>query len=425
MKQEVTIPEVGESVTQGTLTAWLKKDGEFVTSGEDLFELETDKATLAVPSPDSGVLSIEVEAGSEVNVGQVVATLKPGEKPENTGTLLKGDQVQVKEQKTLSPSVLRVVTGYNMEPNTIRGTGKDGRITKKDVLQEVEQRQKNAVEAEPEAVKTTIPGMTTPPDTKKEVPVAQGPVPTPSAVEIEKVAPSAPSERQTRVKMTTIRMRIAERLVESKQNAAHLTTFNEINMAEVMDIRNSYREDFEKKHGIRLGFMSFFVKACCSALAEFPEVNAMIEGDEILYNNFFDIGVAVSTDRGLLVPVVRDADRLSFAEIETKIRGFAQKAREKKLSPDELVGGTFTITNGGVFGSLLSTPIPNPPQTAILGMHAIQKRPVAVNDEIVIRPMMYVALTYDHRIIDGKQAVSFLVRIKELIEDPKRLLLDI
>ena len=225
--------------------------------------------------------------------------------------------------------------------------------------------------------------------------------------------------------MTTIRKKTAQRLVASRQNAAHLTTFNELDMTNVMRIREEYRESFQEKHGIRLGFMSFFVKACCSALADYPEVNAYLEEDQIVYNNFYDVGIAVSTDRGLLVPVLKDADRKSFAEIESAIRDFAARAQGKKLTVDELSGGTFTITNGGVFGSLLSTPIPNPPQTAILGMHAIQKRAVVVDDEIVIRPMMYVALTYDHRLIDGREAVSFLVRVKELIEDPHRLMLDI
>jgi len=393
MKTEVEVPEVGESVTEGTITSWLKKDGEFVSEGDDLFELETDKATLSIPSPASGVLSIVVQEGSEVNVGQVVASLETDKKQKKTPPQ-KAEISKSQPQQTqtvtepLSPAVRRLVNEHALQPEEIAGTGKDGRITKKDVLEKLERG--------------------------------------------EQIKPPAPSEiplpvkdRQTRVKMTTIRRRTAERLVSAKQNAAHLTTFNEVDMERIVHIREQHRESFEKKYGVRLGFMSFFVKTCCAALSVYPEVNAYIEGDEIVYNNFYDIGIAVSVERGLLVPVLRDADKMSFAEIETTIKDFAERARNKKLSIDNLQGGTFTITNGGVFGSLLSTPIPNPPQTAILGMHAIQKRPIVVADEVVVRPMMYVALTYDHRLIDGREAVSFLVKMKELLEDPHRLLLEI
>jgi 2-oxoglutarate dehydrogenase E2 component (dihydrolipoamide succinyltransferase) len=434
MKTEVVIPEIGESVTEGTITVWLKKEGDFVLEGEDLFELETDKATLAIPSPAAGVLSIRVKEGSEVTIGQVVADLETdkvsdkiarleGKPVEAAHTKTKSERepeiesdkkvVDLKESKKekstqlpLSPAVRHYMEEHGLKPEEITGTGKDGRITKKDVLQIIEEKKqlegKRVAAGEPagSSMKT-------------------------SQARKPEIAPLAAVERQTRVTMSTIRRRTAERLVASQQSAAHLTTFNEVDMAKILEIREQYRESFEKKHGVRLGFMSFFVKACCSALAEFPEVNAYIEGDEIVYNNFYDIGIAVSTERGLLVPVLRDADRMNFAEIEGEVRMFAEKARNKKLSIDNLQGGTFTITNGGVFGSLLSTPIPNPPQTAILGMHKIQKRPVVVNDEVVIRPMMYVALTYDHRLIDGRVAVSFLVKVKELLEDPQRLLLDI
>jgi 2-oxoglutarate dehydrogenase E2 component (dihydrolipoamide succinyltransferase) len=437
MKTEVSVPEIGESVTEGTITAWLKKDGDRVAEGEDLFELETDKATLAIPSPGSGVLSIQVQDGNDVSVGQVVATLEPSEggeeiteepakekpapqareKPEQehvekravggrgprekpaASEVSGGEKAEAKtveSENRLSPAVRRLVEEQDLRPEEIQGSGKDERITKKDVLEEIDRRKSGGG---PE---------------KREAPAPGGV----SAAETAR-------ERQIREKMTTIRKKTAQRLVASRQNAAHLTTFNELDMTNVMRIREEYRESFQEKHGIRLGFMSFFVKACCSALADYPEVNAYLEEDQIVYNNFYDVGIAVSTDRGLLVPVLKDADRKSFAEIESAIRDFAARAQGKKLTVDELSGGTFTITNGGVFGSLLSTPIPNPPQTAILGMHAIQKRAVVVDDEIVIRPMMYVALTYDHRLIDGREAVSFLVRVKELIEDPHRLMLDI
>ena len=423
MKKDVIIPEVGESVSQGLLTAWLKKDGAYVSEGEDLFELETDKATLAIPSPASGILSVIVAEGSEVNIGQVVAGLDTDkvleeklapEAKKEVESLISEPKLQavVKEEtppeatKKLSPAVHRLVEEHHLEPETIQGSGKDGRITKKDVLELIESRELEKKQ--------------------EEVPVEKPAVA--EAVEVEDkpeliVQPIA--GRQTRVKMTSIRKRTAERLVQSQQSSAHLTTFNEINMSKVMDIRTQYRDGFEQKYQIKLGFMSFFVKASCSALAQFPEVNAQIEGDEIIYNNFYNIGIAVSTERGLLVPVIKYADKLSFGKIEQTIRSFAEKARNKKLSLDELTGGTFTITNGGVFGSLLSTPIPNPPQTAILGMHAIQKRPIALNNEVIIQPMMYVALTYDHRLIDGREAVSFLVKVKESIEDPQRLLLEI
>jgi 2-oxoglutarate dehydrogenase E2 component (dihydrolipoamide succinyltransferase) len=408
MKLEVAVPEVGESVTQGTITGWLKKEGDFVSEGEDLFELETDKATLAIPSPGSGILSIRIHDGSDVNVGQIVAELSsvegkkkealqrseslPSQKP-TTGT--SGEKIEevadTPRQMPLSPAVRRLVGELDLDTSTIEGSGKDGRITKSDVLEEFRRQSIKEPPAQPPSMETAV---------------------------------SVPGS-QKRVKMTTIRRRTAERLVTAKQAAAHLTTFNEVDMQTIIRIRDLYRESFEKKHGVRLGFMSFFVKACCSALADFPAVNAYIEGEDIVYNHFYNIGIAVSTERGLLVPVLRDADKMSFGAIESAIRDFASRAKNKKLSVDELSGGTFTITNGGVFGSLLSTPIPNPPQTAILGMHAIQKRAVVAEDQIVIRPMMYVALTYDHRLIDGREAVSFLMKVKNQLEDPQRLLLDL
>ena len=386
-EKEIIVPTVGESVSKGILTAWLKEEGAYVREEDELFEIETDKATVSVPSPAAGVLHILIRENHEVEIGQIVARLdtdvvrdegprsdgSPSDRPKD----LKQPETVSKHspggQPVLSPAVRRVVAEHDLEAGKIEGTGKGGRITKADAL-------RAASSAKPERV-------------------------------------------QTRTPMSPIRRRIAARLVEAQQNTAHLTTFNEIDMGQVIDIRAQYRDAFEKEHGVRLGFMSFFVKACCHALSLIPETNAMIDGDDIVYNSYFDIGVAVATDRGLVVPVIRDADTADFAEIEQRIATLAQRARDKKLTPDELQGGTFTITNGGVFGSLLSTPIINYPQSAILGMHAIQKRPVVVEDEIAIRPMMYVALSYDHRLVDGREAVSFLVKVKELIEDPRRLLL--
>jgi len=411
MKQEVQVPEVGESVSSGILATWLKNSGDQVSEGEDLFELETDKATLSVPSPVSGVLETQAAEGDEVEIGQTVAVVDT-EKSAAKGTqAAESDQPEEKKKEEkpsadrgeeLSPAVRRIVEEHALDPGRIEGTGKDGRITKEDALK--------AAGELPQQKKTA-----------KEKPAG-----TPASRTAEQETKGADrKERQTRKSMSTLRKRIAANLVESKQSSAHLTTFNEVDMSQVSRIRKAYRDTFEERYGVRLGFMSFFVKAACRALQEFPEVNAFLEENEIVYNNYYDIGVALSTDRGLIVPVLRDADKKSFAEIETEIISFMERAREKKLSPDELTGGTFTISNGGVFGSMLSTPIPNPPQTAILGMHSIQKRPVVVGDEIVIRPMMYLALTYDHRLIDGREAVRFLVKLKNLIEDPNQILLEL
>jgi 2-oxoglutarate dehydrogenase E2 component (dihydrolipoamide succinyltransferase) len=442
MKTEVKVPEVGESITQGVIAAWLKTEGDQVAEGEDLFELETDKATLSVPSPAGGVLAIIEEEGAEVSVGQVVASIetskagavkeRAGAPPARETEASQKNRVEfeinidedlpptdsraaVSERKegpagedvrkqapsetpTLSPAVRRLVEEHHLNPRALTGSGKDGRITKGDVLRFLEQRNG---------------------ETAAEKPAR----PAPSAPVSKPAADAGATQR--RVKMTTIRKRIAENLLQSRQGAAHVTTFNEIDMSSVIDLRARYREAFEQKHGTRLGFMSFFVKACSAALAEYPVINAWIDGDDIVYNDEYNIGIAVSTQRGLVVPVLRGADGLSFAEIEKQIRGFAGRARDKKLGIDDLTGGTFSITNGGVFGSMLSTPIPSPPQSAILGMHAIQERPVVKGGEIVVRPVMYVALTYDHRLIDGSEAVSFLVRVKECIEDPERMFIDI
>lgn len=397
MKSDVVVPEIGESVSSGILASWLKEDGEKVSEGDELFELETDKATLAVPAPADGVLSIQVAEDTEVQVGQTVGVVdsEGAATPEETETQGAGDD----DPDGLSPAVRRVVTENNLDVSAISGSGKGGRILKEDALKAVEAQKAGGAGGEAAPAK-----------------------PTPE----RKAAPAVPSgERQRRVKMSTLRKRIAENMVASKQNAAHLTTFNEVDMNPVSSLRKSYRDEFEQKYGVKLGFMSFFVKAACAALAEFPEVNAFVDGEEIVYNDYYNIGVALSSERGLIVPVLRDADTKSFAEIEQEILDFIQRAQARKIMPDELGGGTFTISNGGVFGSMLSTPIPNPPQTAVLGMHSIQQRPIAVNGEVVIRPMMYLALTYDHRIIDGREAVLFLGKIKGLIEDPRKMLLDI
>ncbi len=404
----VVIPEVGESVSSGIIATWLVKNGDMVEEGQDLFELETDKATLPIPSPGPGVITIQVEEGEEITIGAVVASIAEG----STGAT-KAAAPSASEQTTsdsadvidvaLSPAVRVLLEQHGLDPKGIPSK-KPGRLTKEDV----------------EAF------------LKMTVPPKQGAKPAKQAIEIPTTAtkPIGPgnskiSAAQERVPMTTLRKKIAENLVASKQQSAHLTTFNEVDMSTTMAIRSQYKDIFEKKHGARLGFMSFFIKAAVYALTQYPKVNAYIDGTDIIYNHFYNIGVAISTEAGLLVPVIRDADQKNFAEIEASIVDFGTRAKKKRIMPDEFVGGTFTISNGGVFGSMLSTPIPSPPQTAILGMHTIQKRAVVINDEIVIRPMMYLALSYDHRILDGKDAIAFLMTIKTSIENPERILLDL
>jgi 2-oxoglutarate dehydrogenase E2 component (dihydrolipoamide succinyltransferase) len=436
----VTVPSVGESVTEGILSRWLKSDGSAVEAGEPLFELETDKATTNVPAPGSGTLRITVAEGQTVPIGATVATIDPsesaaGRKPDRgwsprPAERARGVAAVPAAEKTaaaapaagaekaaggaaakgagqpMSPAVRRLVAEQGVDVARVAATGPGGRVTKGDVLAFLESPTADA------AARRLEPAG---PDARPRVPT----VPAATAVP----PPAVP--RETRQRLSGLRERIAQRLVEVQQTAAILTTFNEADLSRVIELRTLYKDAFQKKHGIGLGFMSFFVKAAIEALKAFPTVNARIEGHEIVYQNFHDIGVAVSTDRGLMVPVLRDADRLSFAAIEQSIAGFADQARQGTISVDDLRGGTFTITNGGIFGSLLSTPILNPPQSAILGMHAIKKRPVVVDDQIVIRPMMYLALSYDHRLIDGREAVSFLVRVKECIENPERLLIEI
>ncbi len=407
MKSEVVVPNVGESVTTGVLATWLKSDGETVSEGDEIFELETDKATLAVPSPASGVLSTTVPEGTEVEIGQAVGSIDDAgaaktveSDADNTGT---GEAARPEADAAdahgdaapvLSPAVRRVVEEHGLDPKNIRATGPDGRITKEDALASAEKTGNTKAAASPKPAATSAAATT-----------------------------GAAEQRSKRVPMSNLRKRIAANLVASKRDSAHLTTFNEVDMSRIIEIRTRYRDTFEKKHGVRLGFMSFFVKACQKALEVYPEANAFIDGEDILYNYYYNIGVALSSERGLLTPVIRDVETKSFAEIESEIISFIERAKAKRLSPDELVGGTFTISNGGVFGSMLSTPIPNPPQTAVLGMHTIQKRAVVVDDQIVIRPMMYLALTYDHRMIDGREAIGFLSTVKNHVEDPNHLLL--
>ncbi len=413
---DIVVPQAGESVTEATLASWLKQAGEAVAEGETVAELETDKAAMELPAPVSGVLrEVLAEEGATVHPGDVIGRIAKGATASMTAAPASSvspaspaaperaeaeaaamEPVPAEAGPPLSPAVRRIIEQYHLDPNSIPATGKDGRLTKEDVLR--------AIDSGLARLK---------PDWVSRTPVA----PAPPAAE------AAP--REERVPMSRLRKRIAERLKQAQNTAAMLTTFNDVDMSAVIAERRKYRDLFEKKHGIRLGFMSFFVKAAVMALKEVPAVNARIDGDDIVYQNFYDIGVAVAAPQGLVVPVVRGADKLSFADTEKTIAELARKARDGKLTLDDLQGGTFTITNGGIFGSLFSTPILNPPQSAILGMHRIEERPVAQDGQIVIRPMMYLALTYDHRLIDGREAVTFLKRIKEAIEDPSRLLLDL
>jgi 2-oxoglutarate dehydrogenase E2 component (dihydrolipoamide succinyltransferase) len=426
----ITVPSVGESITEGILARWLVADGSQVQSGDPLFELETDKATSVVPAPAAGVLKIGVADGQTVAIGATVGTIDPertvtpAAKPAGVPSG-KADERSRRNPPAasapapaaragpesgvpLSPAVRRLVAEEGVDVAGVTATGPGGRITKGDVLSYLDSPRPATVEPDGAAI---------PPP-----PCTRPPTVTPRASALVEHDASA---RETRQRMSGLRQRIAQRMVEAQRTAAILTTFNEADMSRVIDLRGRYKEPFLAEHGVTLGFMPFFVKAAIEALKAFPLVNARIDGNEIVYQNFYDIGVAVSTDRGLIVPVVRDADRLSFAAIEQTIGEFASKARGGTISVGDIQGGTFTITNGGVFGSLYSTPILNPPQSGILGMNAIKKRPVVVDDQVVVRPMMYLALSYDHRLIDGREAVGFLVRVKDCIESPERMILEI
>jgi 2-oxoglutarate dehydrogenase E2 component (dihydrolipoamide succinyltransferase) len=401
MTVEIKVPAMGESVTEATISKWFKKEGDAVKRDEPLLELETDKVTVEVPSPADGAIeSISAQAGATVQVGALLGAIaegKAGAKPaaapkaETKAEAPKPAAAPApKADAPAMPSAKRISEESGVPLSSVAGTGKDGRVTKGDMLGAL-------------AARSSAPQ-----------PVAAAPA-----------GPRHNEAREEKVPMTRLRKTIALRLKESQNTAAQLTTFNEVDMTAVMGLRATYKDVFEKKHGVKLGFMGFFAKAVVAALKELPNINAEIEGDNIIYKNYYDIGIAVSTERGLVVPVVRDADNLSLADIEKAIMDFGTRARDNKLKLEELQGGTFSITNGGVFGSLMSTPILNSPQSGILGMHKIQPRPMAIGDKVEIRPMMYLALSYDHRIVDGREAVTFLVKVKENLEDPQRLLLDI
>ena len=409
MSIEIKVPPLPESVTDATLVAWHKNVGEAVSRDENLVDLETDKVVLEVPAPSSGSLAkILIEEGATVTAGDVLALLEEGEgavaaapteaeaSEAPVESVVAEEAPAAKTAPKTSPAVRRLLDEHDLDATMIIGTGKDGRITKADVMKFLKEDDSSNV---------------TPGD------------PAPQVVDEDAVIGFERSEQ--RVPMTRLRARVAERLVEAQQTAAMLTTFNEVDLTEVMALRSRYKESFVKKHGVKLGFMSFFAKAAVEALKQFPVVNASVEGSDIIYHNYYDIGIAVSTERGLMVPVLRDVDQMSFAEFESALIDIAGRAQDGKVDMSELTGGTFSITNGGIFGSMMSTPILNQPQSAILGMHAIQQRPMVVDGEIKARPMMYLALTYDHRIIDGKDSVQSLVAIKNLLEDPSRLLLQV
>jgi 2-oxoglutarate dehydrogenase E2 component (dihydrolipoamide succinyltransferase) len=445
MATDVQVPALGESITEGTLAQWLKKAGEAVAADEPIASLETDKVTVDVPAPAAGVLSETlVGEGETVAVGAIIARIDEnatagaaapspaqqgaaatetnpagaGENPQPRGSEHApepalddqnggGDQIM-----TMSPAVRRAVLEHHVDPTKIKGTGKDGRLTKDDVLAAAKAQEQGGPVHEPEARPSPQPGAQAP---QAKAPSAASVAPAQAKAWTPAVTWERKEERQT----------VARRLKEAQNTAAMLTTFNDVDMSAVIDARTRYKDLFEKKHGIRLGFMGFFVKACALAAKDVPSVNASIEGEEIVYRDYLDVSIAVSAPKGLVVPVVRNADRLSFAEIEKTIADYGKRAKEGTLTIDEMTGGTFTISNGGVFGSLLSTPIINPPQSAVLGMHRIEERPVIRNGQVVAAPMMYLALSYDHRLIDGREAVTFLVRVKEAIEDPTRLLIDL
>jgi len=408
MTVEVRVPQLPESVSDATLVAWHKQPGDSVRRDENLADLETDKVVLEVPSPVDGVIQeLKAETGSTVTSGELLAVIAEGAAaaaaaaaPAETGGGAEGKPEAAADTGSaakLSPAAKRLVEENKLNATSIPGSGRDGRITKGDVVQHLSGKPEPAPAPPPPPARVAAPA-----------------------------APAAPGGRtEQRVPMTRLRTRIAQRLVEAQATQALLTTFNEVDMQALNDLRGRYKDAFEKKHGVRLGFMSFFVKACVEALKRFPVVNASVEGSDIVYHEYFDVGVAVSTDRGLVVPILRDADAMSFADIEKAVTGYANRAREGTITLEELTGGTFSITNGGVFGSLMSTPIVNAPQSAILGMHKIQPRPMVVGGQVVVRPMMYLAMTYDHRIIDGREAVQFLVAVKDAIEDPARLLLQV
>jgi 2-oxoglutarate dehydrogenase E2 component (dihydrolipoamide succinyltransferase) len=428
MATEIRVPTLGESITEATVGKWFKKSGDAVKADEPLVELETDKVTVEVPAPATGVLDdIKVSEGQTVSVGALLGAIRNGaaaseaktDKPASapvaakpTAQAEKPASSTVKGEMPPSPAARKKLAEAGIDASEVPGSGKRGQILKEDVPA-----------AKP---KTPEPDDSPAPPAASSSPPTRGLAPMPVPVQHLRVpAPPNDAAREERVRMTKLRQTIAQRLKDAQNTAAILTTFNDVDMSAVIKLRNDYKELFEKRHGVKLGFMGFFVKACLQALKDVPAVNGEIDGDEIVYKNYYHIGVAVGTERGLVVPVVREADRMSLAEIEAQITDYGKRARDGKLGIEDMLGGTFTITNGGVYGSLLSTPILNAPQSGILGMHRIEERPVVRNGQVVARPMMYLALSYDHRIVDGKDAVAFLVRVKECLEDPQRFLLEL
>ncbi|TGK31761.1 2-oxoglutarate dehydrogenase complex dihydrolipoyllysine-residue succinyltransferase [Leptospira gomenensis] len=417
MSVEIKVPEMGESITEATIANWVKKEGEAVKQDEILLELETDKATMEVPAPSSGVLQkIHKKAGETVKVKEIIGLIdaaatasapSPSSSPSATSTQATQSSNNGTSNETLPPAVRKLIEDNGLSATSISGTGKNGQITKEDVLKAIES--KSSANVGTATTAKAAPTSTPSPEIPKAIPVSR----------------RTDLPRETTVPMTRLRKVIAERLVSAQHNAAILTTFNEVDMSAVMELRNRYKDKFKEAHNVGLGFMSFFTKAAIHALKTIPAINAEIRGSDIVYKNYYDVGVAVGGPKGLVVPIVRDADLLSFAGVEQEILRLANRVKDGKIELAEMEGGTFTISNGGIYGSMMSTPILNPPQSGILGLHNIVKRAVVVNDQIVIRPMMYLALSYDHRIVDGKEAVTFLVKVKEAIEDPSRLLLEL
>lgn len=416
MPVDIKVPSVGESITEGSIARWIKKDGDLVKLDEPIFELETEKASTEVPAPAAGKLSIKSPEGTKVAIGAVVGSIDTdAAAPAASAAPPKPEPAA--PGAPMAPAAQRLAKEEGIDPASLTGSGRRGMILKEDVQKVLDTEKVARTPSSPPVAPQTPPAGTPATPTAPPAPavISQAPAKPPALI----------IGKETRQRMSVIRQRIAQRLIASQQTTASLTTFNEVDMSAVMDLRGRYKDRFKEKYSINLGFMSFFVKAVIEALRAYPVVNARLEESDVVYQHFYNIGVAVSSDKGLMVPVLHSADTLNFAQIEQAIGAVAVKARDGKITPQDMMGGTFTVTNGGIFGSMMSTPILNPPQSAILGMHSIQKRAVVKDDQIVIRPMMYLALTYDHRLIDGKEAVLFLVRIKECIEDPERLLLEI
>ncbi len=431
MVQELKIPEAGESIQEVQIGQWLKQQGEWVERDENVVELETDKASMDLPAPVAGVITRILKSdGDPAEIGETIALIDDAAAPPAATEDSGAPVAKLPEPLVIMPAAQRLLKEHGLQGREVEATGPDGRLLKEDVLRHIEQLEQQDGSSKPTAPTSATPG----PETRAAAgpaavsrPPAGGDRASADSEQVGAISGPgiAPQRQEEVVPMTLIRRRIAERLVSAQQDAALLTTFNEIDMSAVMELRKTYRDRFQEKYEIKLGFMSFFTKAAIEALKEFPALNAEAREKEIVYRNYFDVGIAIGGGKGLVVPILRNAERLGFAEIEQKIADFAARAKANKIRPDDLEGGTFTITNGGVYGSLLSTPIINPPQSGVLGLHTIQQRPIAVDGQVVIRPMMYVALTYDHRIVDGREAVTFLIRLKQIIEEPARMLLEV